>query len=234
MKTKLTSFITIIALFLGLNLKAETEERELPSFSEISLRVPATLYLEQGKKQSFEVLAKSSTLEELITEVKGRELIIRFKATNYIWKDFEPGKIEIYITVPEIDALTLSGSGDIINDGSIETRILDLSVSGSGDILLDDLKAERVKASISGSGTIELAGDGTAEDLSVIISGSGNYNGLDFKAKDANVKIVGSGKARLHADKHLKVRTAGSGDVVYKGNPLIDQSIVGSGKVKEY
>lgn len=234
MKTRLIAIITIVGLFVCFHAKAESESRELESFSEISLRIPAKLYIEQGDKQSFEVVAKSSTLEEIITEVKGRELIIRFAAKNYLFKSFTPGKIEIYITVPEIDAIALSGSGDIINDGPIESRILDLSVSGSGDILLDDLKAERVKAAISGSGNIEIAGPDSADDLNVNISGSGDFKGIDFEVKDVKVKISGSGNVRIHAEKHLNVRTAGSGDVVYKGNPLIDQGIVGSGKVIEY
>ena len=234
MKTKLMTIFSIVALLVTLSSKAATEDREVSSFSEISLRVPGKLHVEQGSKQSIEIVAKSSTLEELITEVKGRELIIRFASKNYIWKNFDPGKIEIFVTVPEIDALSLSGSGDIINDGSIESRILDLSVSGSGDILLDDLKAERIKVMISGSGDVELAGDGKAEDLSVTISGSGDYKGIDFKVDDVNVKISGSGNANVYAEEQLNVRVAGSGDVTYKGNPRIDQSIVGSGKVKKY
>lgn len=234
MKTRLMTIVTLIALVFAINTKADNVERDVPSFSEISLRVPAKLHVEQGKTQSVEIVAKSSTLEELITEVKGRELIIRFSAKNYLWKDFTPGKIEIFITVPEVNALSVSGSGDIINDGPIETRILDLAVSGSGDILLDDLKAERVKASISGSGNIRISGNGTAEDLSVNSSGSGNFKGIDFNAQDVKVKLAGSGNAEVSAVKNLNVRAAGSGNVTYKGNPLIDQSVVGSGRVKAY
>ena len=173
-------------------------------------------------------------MEEIITEVRDRELIIRFPGKSYIWKNFTPGKIEIFITVPEISALSVSGSGDIFNDGEINSRIIDLEISGSGRMFLKELKAERVKAGISGSGDMELAGTGKAVDLSVVISGSGNFKGLDFASDDVNVKIAGSGDAFVHAANSLKVRAAGSGDVKYKGNPSIDQSIVGSGKVSEY
>ncbi len=234
MKTTFATLIAALVMLVSFQAKAETEIRELASFSEISLRIPAKVYLEQGKKQSVEIVAKSSTMEEIITEVKGRQLIIRFATKNYLWKSFTPGKIEIFITVPEIDAIALSGSGDIINDGPIESRILDLSVSGSGDILLDDLKANRVKASISGSGDLEIDGNGEADDLTVTLSGSGDFDGIGFKTKDVNVKIAGSGNASVHAEKSLTARIAGSGNITYKGNPLVDQGIVGSGKVKEY
>jgi hypothetical protein len=235
MKTKLTGILALITVIIGFqNVRAAEENREVAAFSEISLRVPAKLYLRQGEKQSIEIVAKESTLESIITEVKDRRLIIRFPSTSYVWKDYTPGKVEIFVTVPEINALSVSGSGDIINDGEINTRIIDLSISGSGRMFLKELKAERVKAAISGSGDMELAGSGKTVDLSVVISGSGNFKGLDFESVDVNVKIAGSGDAFVYAANSLKVRAAGSGDVTYKGNPSIDQSVMGSGKVIEY
>ena len=214
--------------------KAESEERNVSAFNKISLRLPAKLHLEQGKKQYIEIVAKPSTLEEIITEVKGSELIIRFPRKNLFWKNFKPGTIDIFITVPEINALSLSGSGDIIGESDIESRILNLSVSGSGDITLPDLKAERVKAAISGSGDIRIGGNGEAQDLSVTISGSGDFKGVEFETSDVNVRIAGSGNVMVHAEDNLNVRIAGSGDVRYKGNPRIDKSVAGSGTVRKY
>ncbi|MGV8139978.1 MAG: head GIN domain-containing protein [Mangrovibacterium sp.] len=235
MKTRLTGIFTLIAVIVSFqSVRAAGENREVAAFAEISLRVPATLHVKQGETQSVEIVAKESALEKIVTEVKDRELVIRFPTKNYLWKDFTPGKIEIFITVPEVNALSVAGSGDIVNDGEINSRIIELEISGSGRMFLKDLKAERVKASISGSGDMELSGTGKAVDLSVLVSGSGNFKGLDFASDDVNVKISGSGDAFVYAVNSLKVRAAGSGDVKYKGNPSIDQSIVGSGKVSEY
>jgi hypothetical protein len=233
MKTR----ILLISLFvLGMSLNnqtfAEDEKRDVATFSEVSLKIPATLHIEQGSKQSVEIIAKSSTLEEIITEVKGRTLVIKFPNKNYFWKKFEPGKIEIHITVPEIDGLSLSGSGDIIA-GEVETRILDLAISGSGDILIDELKASRVSTSISGSGDITIKGGGVADDLSVSISGSGDVNAAGFEAKDVVVRISGSGNGLVKSNGSLKARVAGSGNIKYKGNPNIDSSIAGSGRLKK-
>lgn len=225
----------MLAVVFGVQtIQAADENREVSAFSEITLRVPAKVHLEQGKKQSVEITAKESVLEEIITEVKGRELVIRFSTKSALFKDFDSAKIEIYITVPEIGALSVSGSGDIINDGQIDTRILDVAVSGSGNVMLDDLKAERVKVTVSGSGDVKLAGSGKTADLNVAVSGSGNFRGIDFPAEDVDVKMSGSGNVDVYAENSLKVRAAGSGDVTYRGNPSIDQSILGSGKVFGY
>ncbi len=234
MKTKvfILTFL-FIATLVSKSVFAEGEERDVPSFSEISLRIPGKLHLEQGSKQSVEIVAKSSTLEEIITEVKDRQLTIRFKNKNYLFKSFNPGKIDIYVTVPEIDGLAVSGSGDIVAEDDIKTRILDLAVSGSGDINLVELDAERVKASISGSGNIIIGGGGVADDFSASISGSGDVKAEDFEAKDVVVHIAGSGSCSITSNSSLKARVAGSGNVYYHGNPSIDSSVAGSGRIKK-
>lgn len=233
MKTRINAVIFLFAFcLLAVTVTAEEQTRNVGSFSEISLRVAAELHLKQSDKQSLEIVAKSSTLEELITEVKGEKLIIRFPNENLFWKNFQPGEITIYVSCPDIKGLGISGSGDIIADGQITTRSLDLGVSGSGNIRLSNLQTEKVIGTISGSGDIVLSGAIAAQDLSVTISGSGNLKALNYAADDVSVRIAGSGNVGIEARKNLYVRLAGSGNVTYKGHPLIDQSIAGSGKVK--
>jgi Protein of unknown function (DUF2807). len=232
MKTRLALFLLVATIFIGTKTFAEEQTRKVDPFSEISLRIGAKLHLEQGAKQNLEIVAKTSTLEQIITEVKDGKLIIRFPNKDYFWKTFQPGEITIYITTPEISGLGVSGSGDIIAENTIKTRVLDLGVSGSGNIRLSDLAAQQVKGTISGSGDIVLAGKNAAEDLSIAISGSGSLKALDYLADNVSVKVAGSGDVSIEAVKTLYVRIAGSGNVMYRGNPQIDQSIAGSGKVK--
>lgn len=232
MKSKIFFLSILMIGFLFSNpLLAKDENRELPSFSEIALRISAKVYLEQGKNQSVRIVADSETLEQIITEVKGRTLNIRFPNNN-IFKRWDPGKIEIYISVPEVDGLNVSGSGDIISE-DIQTRIIDLFVSGSGNIEIEKLSTERVNATISGSGNIKIEDGGVADELKTKISGSGNINASGFEAKNVDAQTSGSGNTSVFSNGAIKVRIAGSGNVYYEGNPAIESSIAGSGKVKE-
>ena len=234
MKTKLVAAFVILTLILtGVEVRADEQTRKVDSFSEISLRISAKVHLTQGEKQNLEIVAKPSALDEIITEVKDGKLIIRFSSKDFFWNPFRPGDITIYITTPEINGLNVSGSGDILAEDGIKTKILDLAVSGSGNIRLSELTAERVQSTISGSGNILLAGKTAAQDLSVTISGSGNFKGLDFSSDDVTVKVSGSGYAGVGANKNLYIRLSGSGNVTYKGTPQIDQSVSGSGSVRK-
>lgn len=232
MKTKIL-FITIfiVSNFFFLSAKAEQEERSVPAFSKISLRISANVHVEQGAKQNIRIEAKSSVIEDLITEVKDRTLNIRLP-NNFLFQNYNTGKIDIYITVPEIDGLVVSGSGNIITE-NITTRILDLTVSGSGNIKIEQLKVERVSATISGSGGISVDDGGVADNLTISISGSGNMKASGFEANDVNASISGSGNCTIRSNGTIKARIAGSGSVYYSGNPAIDSSVAGSGKVRK-
>jgi hypothetical protein len=231
MKNKFFLLIQLAVFLICNPVSAKEEIRELPSFSEISLRISAKVYLEQGENQSVRIVANSETLEQIITEVKGRTLNIRFPGNN-IFKKWDPGKIEIYITVPEIDGINLSGSGDIISE-EINTRILELLISGSGNIKIEQLNAERVSATITGSGNIKIEDGGVADELKTRLSGSGNIDTSGFEAQNIDSQTTGSGKTSVYSNGMIKVRIAGSGNVYYSGNPAIESSIAGSGKVKE-
>lgn len=233
MKTK-TIVITVLFIISGyIQSMAQSQVREVPAFTEISFRIAGTIHLKQGKKQKVEIEASSETLEQIITEVNGRALIFRFPTRSFFNRNFNPGKIDIYITAPEINGLNIAGSGDILAEGVWETRIMDLSVSGSGSLIIDELNAERVKAAVTGSGDIVIKGGAKADDFTGNISGSGNIRANEFEAEMVSFRIAGSGNGYILTNGSLNARIAGSGNVYYSGNPNIDSSVAGSGKVIE-
>jgi len=233
MKTKLIPLAAII-LFAGsqLLIAQTSQNRSVSAFTEISLKIDANVHLKQGNTQSVEAKGNSETLNRLITEVNDRKLVIKYPSDTW-FKKWNPGRVDIYVTIPQIDALTISGSGSIDSKEKINSRILSLTLSGSGDIDLPDLIAEKVSVILSGSGNVKLSGDVTAAELKVAISGSGNVKATGFPANDVSVKIGGSGNSWVNSVKNLVVKLAGSGNVVYKGNPLVDSTILGSGNVRK-
>ena len=233
MKSRLIALMVVLVIAGTQMLVAQTSQtREVSAFTEISLRIGANVHLKQGNTQSIEVKGKDATIAKLITEVSDRKLVIRYPNDSWFTK-WNPGIVDVYVTMPQIDGLAISGSGSITSEGMIESRILDLMVSGSGDVKLTDLKAEKVSATLSGSGNINIFGKHNATEFKGVISGSGNIKASDFPADNVDVKIVGSGNCRVNSVKKLFVRLAGSGNVYYRGNPAVDSSVAGSGVVRE-
>lgn len=207
------------------NAQTTKDVRGLPSFNSISLSMSGHVYLTQGNTQKIEIEADKNILPYILTEIRGDELII--KTENGNWRDM--GTVNIYITIPNISALSVSGSGKITCKNTLETSAISLNVSGSGSVEITSLKTQRIESKISGSGSIELSGE-QASVLEAYISGSGNLDALNLPAGSVEVKISGSGNARVYATEKLDSGIAGSGSVHYKGNPRINANSTGSGK----
>ena len=115
--------------------------------------------------------------------------------------------------------VSIAGSGDI-NTSAITCNSLKTSVAGSGDMNIKEITASNVEASIAGSGKIVLSGK--SQEASYSISGSGDLVADGLEAKSVNTSIAGSGDIKCFATDFLKVRTSGSGNVGYKGEPQLD------------
>lgn len=245
------TFFTFIAVLFStsLLLAQHREVRNVDSFTKISFGFPGKLYLKQGSPQKVELEGDADVLKEVETEVSGSRLKIGKEGKWFDWNHGDK-KITVYITVPEIEGVSVSGSGDIIADSKIRTNDLDLNVSGSGSLTLDVEANGDVDANVSGSGDMDLKGH--FESFESDVSGSGrvvlsaNVDGLaDFgisgsgkieaegSADHVKANISGSGKvlaAGLETNR-CDVRISGSGDVEISVKNELDANISGSGSV---
>ena len=239
MQTKITLLIAGLLVSFGLSANPYASSRsddkkvtrEVSPFTEISLSVAADLYFTQGDEFKLVLEGDDDELEKIETTVQGDVLKIKHN------KPFSFGRtkrIKVYVTMKDVEGLTVSGSGKIEAQTAIRAEDLDLSLSGSGDIIIDNLEATHVEAGISGSGDIRLAGNTTLNSLECDITGSGDIDTEGLKAAKANIDISGSGSCRVHVTGKLDADITGSGKVRYRGNPLVNADISGSGRVESY
>ncbi len=207
------------------NGRMETERRSVPAFRSVDFSGSGELEIRRGP-QRLAVTADGNVLPFVETTVSGGRLHIGFKPGISIIKT---SKLVVEIAMPELEALTISGSGDAIV-GRFEGDAFEASISGSGS-LRADLGYGSVDVSISGSGGVALAG--RTDKASVRITGSGSLDARDFAAADARITISGSGNAELRASKRLDVDIGGSGGVRYWGSPRLSTEVKGSGSVRK-
>lgn len=208
---------------------SETREtRDVSTFSALDLSISANVYLKQGSSQSVELRGSSDDLEKVITEVSGSELKIKTRPGSW-----NLSRIDVFITMQDIDQLKIAGSGSIKNETAIKTNNLELIISGSGNINITDLSAQEISSVISGSGNISYSGSSTVNSSKIIITGSGNVNAEGIVSKDLQVNVTGSGNCKVNASSSLNIQVTGSGDVYYKGDAVVDAHVTGSGKVRQ-
>jgi len=213
------------------NGKTVTITRVTEDYNAIAVSGWFDVYLIDGKEGELTLEGESNLLEYITTEVKNGKLII--KTENNV--DLKPSNwnsgIRITVPVENVSSISLSGSGDIVGKTRIKSEKLDTTMSGSGDITLD-VESNAVSASMSGSGDINLSGSTT--DFSATISGSGDIKAFDLEADNVEATVSGSADIKVTANKMLKARVSGSGDITYRGNPeKVDTKTAGSGDISK-
>ena len=193
-------------------------------FEGFVLAIAANVEITQGDEQRVTVKAQSNIIDNLCLDVVKGSWVIRYEVPV-----LHAQPVTIYITVPSLNQIGLSGSGNIIGTNPFTTSTkLDIAVSGSGNVELETVN-EIMNVLISGSGDVNLKGE--TDDCDLWISGSGNINAFDFDTRIAMVTISGSGNTYLSVTEFLKVLISGSGSVHYRNSPEIEVSISGSGRV---
>lgn len=198
---------------------------DLASFEKVSLGVSANLYISQGSTQSITIKGQQNIIDNIISKVEDNTWKIRFDQPVR-----RSGELKIYVTLPKLSAMRVSGSGSVYGEGVFDqSSTFYTGISGSGNMKLV-VQAQEVVSKVSGSGNIAL--DGEAETYEVQISGSGNVRAEELQATKCQVRISGSGSAEVDVADALEVRISGSGDVYYEGRPKINSRISGSGDLR--
>jgi hypothetical protein len=224
-----TALILAIALTSGsvTGQSVVKENRNLSGFTKVSFGVSGNMYINIGNEFKVTLEGDEDDLEDIITEISAGRLVV--KKEN--WRMNFNEKVTVYITMPELNGLGVSGSGRAEVKDAVKTEELGLSVSGSGKLYASEVSVSDLRCSISGSGDIVLGG-GNASRADISVSGSGNYEGESAKLATADISISGSGNCLVNVTKSLKAGVSGSGDVTYIGSPNVDARVSGSGKVR--
>jgi len=224
------------------------EHREISDFSKVHLSGLGNLKIELGDEEHLRIEAEDNLLEHIETEVHGDKLIIEIEERI----NLHPRKpINYYLTVTDLDAISISGSGTA-EAPHLKAERFSVGLSGSASVHIDGLDSESVKLDISGSGTIEIgrmvtgsleaeiggSGDvsingGKADMQEIGIGGSGSYNARNLECAQADVDLSGSASLVLKVSDLLEADISGSGSVKYVGTPKIDADISGSGSIKQ-
>jgi hypothetical protein len=224
--------VTLIALVFILSTgfilpaHAEKETRKLETFTSIGVGISADVFYHVGSTHEIIIEGDEKDIEDLKTEVKDGRLQIKYEN----WKS-RHSKLTLHITSSALDGVSVSGSAKFKAEDRLSSEEMGIALSGSGLIHFTDLEAEEVDVKISGSGNARIDG-GNAEEMDVKISGSGKLQAEQLEVKEFSASISGSGGCKITVQEELRARISGSGSVYYHGNPRVDASNSGSGKVR--
>ncbi len=145
---KKTQFLLLVGFFfiLSANAQNKTENRTIGSFSKIDAKGSSKIVLVSSDSNTLTVEGDEKALQYFVTEVKGNTLNIYFdNKKNLNLK----GSVTVKVPFKKLEEVSLSGSGNISSDTTLDSDNFKASVDGSGKIELN-VKTGKAIAELNG------------------------------------------------------------------------------------
>jgi hypothetical protein len=184
--------------------KREVQKREVQPFTSITTEGVFNIQVVCQKPQSLAVEADDNILPLVSTEVTNN--VLRIKNVKG-YSATEP--VAITIAIPSIDGL---------------------SVSGAGKIDITGLKNEKFEIDSNGAPQIKVSGITKVIDINT--NGAAKIDTHNLHASKGVVDSKGVSKIDVDVTEQLDVTISGPSTVTYEGDPTINKTIHGPGKLE--
>jgi hypothetical protein len=204
---------TVVATFFASSAGAvDSETRTTEPFHTVMFAGSWGVDVKVGGERSVVIEGKKDLIDRVKTEVVDGELRIGLD-DNFLslFGNHDLGGLTAHVTVPELTAFTLNGSGKA-DIGGLTGGTTKFMLDGSGDI-----KAR-----------------GKLDMVSLVVNGSGTANLSALEAAKASAMVNGSGQAMVDPRETLAATINGSGQVTYVHEGIKVTSVIqGSGMVEK-
>lgn len=184
--------------------KRELQKRTVAPFTSISTNGAFTIEVTCQKDQSLEVEGDDNVLEYVTSEVSGNILRLD-NSKNYSTN--EPVKFRI--SVPNLEGL---------------------SVNGAGHVEIKNLNNDKFEIDTNGAATI--VASGRTKLIDVGANGAGKVDALNLHAARGVVDTRGVARVDVDVKDQLDITIQGPATVSYKGDPVVNKTIHGPGKIE--
>jgi Putative auto-transporter adhesin, head GIN domain len=183
-------------------------------FSAVSLEGSDNVRVVRGPAQSVTATGSQRVLDVLNIRVETNTLKIDRKRGRAYWiRGYDRGAI-ITVTMPEITAAAVAGSGNMTVDRADGPAFV-AAAEGSGNLKVDSIAVKRVALSAQGSGDLTISG--TTADATIAAEGSGNINAQGLTSQRATIAVEGSGNIYATVRERATIAVEGSGNVDVTG-----------------
>lgn len=184
-----------------------TRRLSIAGFSSVEAHYDIDAVISYGNIAEVKVTGYENLLNILETEIDNGVLKLKY---NKQYNTIRNSNVRFDIIIPRIEKTGIYGSGDIKVNGFLTGTQFTAGIYGSGSVTVENSNYQSATLDIYGSGKIEAQG---------------------LQVKIALANIYGSGHSYISVSERLVSKIFGSGNVYYWGNPLLETTQNGSGRV---
>ena len=185
------------------NRQVNSYELQLGEFTKIDVSSAIDLRITQSDTTMVIVEAETNIFPLMEYENNNGTFELHFRNNTCIDNNRD---IIVHVTLPDLEEIELSGSGEILSVGDLDLDHLTVDISGSADIQLT----------------------GNIQSMAYLCSGSIDVANFGLDTEHTAINISGSANMEILCANTLDINVSGSANIKYKGNPNISQNVSGS------
>ncbi len=148
------------------------------------------------------------------------------------------GVADIFVTMGSPQSVVLKAQQNVIDEMTMGVISNELKIGlkegvniAEADTIRFDITIPEISSiTLTGVGDYVLSGD-YQEELAISLTGVGTVEAFDLEVGTCTINITGVGDCEVNVKNELIVNITGVGDIYYKGDPNIDQSVSGMGRL---
>ena len=188
------------------------QDRTLPAFTAIEVGSAFYVKLSQGNPAMVTIETDDNYIDKVKTEVNNDRLEITTSGLN------NPSALKVYITVPDLKDIEISGAAKIESTGNLNFSNLNLDASGASKATIE-IESQLLKSDISGAARAVLSGKATEHITNV--SGAAKLDAYKLSTITTTADVSGAAKAQVYASSNLNAEVSGAGALLYIDNSQI-------------
>jgi hypothetical protein len=205
------------------------EIRQVGSFTGLYVSGGISVYVSQGTTQAIAVSASEKKYNGKIrTEVQGGVLKIYVEAG--MWNNFNIGnkKIKAYVTVTDLNKLTLAGGSIVRLTDPLKVNTLAVAISG-GSIFNGIMSGTQLEMELHGGSICNI--DGSFTSVKFETTGGSILNGCNTTTDNCELQASGGSIAHVRVSKQMTVNASGGSIINYSGDGMMKEVNTSGGSI---
>lgn len=192
---------------------------DFSDFSNIEITGLFDLEIERGDYHSIELIGPEDEKSKYKITQQGNTLIIDYESKQkFDWNIVNPlqaEKININITMPDLESLEIKGAGDVEVRDFHETS-MDFEILGAIKMKAD-INTNDISINLAGASKLDLRG--TADAMDATVQGASQLRAFDFEVQNAMVEANGASSAKVTVTGRLEMKEGVASKISYRGMP---------------
>ncbi len=201
---------------------AEDKREITEEFTAISAAEGLDVYVTQDDDFEIMVEADENVIDLIATDIRDGKL--RIHAIESIGRATK----NVYVSLPDISALSTSSGADLTSKNVIEANKITLDASSGSDLQIE-LMADEVSADVSSGADIKISGE--ANMFYADASSGADIRARDFQVKTCHADASSGADIRVYVTEQLVAEASSGADISYSGNASVKKNKSVSGSV---